>query len=65
MATIYFTKRFDSGLLKGCHVTSNISFPADRTPYYVRQFAVGVKGKDCITKDRWTITDASFQNYAR
>lgn len=61
MTTIYFTKTFTSGLLKGISVVSNRSFP---TVQKCADFAkIGRKGKDIITKDQWVITDRSFQNY--
>ncbi len=67
MTTIYYTKRFDSGLLKG--LTANCSIPmpddAETIQHYARKLHVGAKGRDVITKTRWTIVDASFQNYQR
>jgi len=62
---LYFTKRFDSGLLQGLSVHSSISFPASETVRYSKRFQRGATGRDLITKARWTITDASFQNYVR
>ena len=63
--TLYFTKRFLTGTLKGLSVQTHISFPADRTAYYAKAFAKGTKGKEVITSNRYVITAASFQNYAR
>lgn len=63
--TIYFTKRFTSGTLKGISVVAHIEFPNEQVGYYAGKFCKGISGRDCITKDRWIITDASFQNYKR
>lgn len=64
MNTIYFTKRFDSGILKGIAVKAQ--WTADRTPEQMaRRIRKGKRGMDVITGARWTVTDASFQSYAR
>jgi hypothetical protein len=57
--TIYYTKLFTSGNLKGIVVHQKIStsFPDD--------FRKGKTGKDLFTKDKWIIVDASYQNYIR
>ena len=67
MATIYFTKRFDSGVLKGLTYNSAITFPdgEESLRHYTAAFHRGAKGRDAITKTRYTIIDASFQNYQR
>lgn len=63
MQTIYFTKKFTSGNLKGISVVSNVSF---ETVQRCADFAkIGRKGKDVLTNARWVITDRSFQNYQR
>lgn len=60
-ATIYFTKLFTNGLLRGLSVLDRISFPDDakHRASYAKAFAVGVE------RCGYRITDASFQNYAR
>lgn len=65
MDTIYFTKRFLTGNLAGLSVTSHLRFDRLRVAEVTRKLRIGSKGRDCITKDRWIVTDASFQNYAR
>lgn len=62
LVTLYCSKTFLTGTLKGLTVPmvlKNISLET------ATRFAVGSKGKDCITKSKWIITDASFQNYHR
>ena len=63
--TIYYSKRFDSGLLKGITVHGSISFPAECFDYYAKRFRKGTTGHETITRAKFTITDASFQNYRR
>ena len=71
MATIYYTKRFDSGVLKGLRssVQSLTCLGEVNGRSEVQRCAdavyVGKRGKDIITGTRYTIVDASFQNYAR
>lgn len=59
MQTIYYTKTFTSGLLKGISVTEKV------TKSDVSFWRIGRTGEDYGTRARWVITDASFQNYAR
>lgn len=62
MKTIYFTKLFKSGVLKGlCH-TSQASFSELSS---CALYKIGATGKDVITGTKWVIVDASFQKYAR
>lgn len=64
LQTIYFTKRFDSGLLKGLSVNTKVTLDRSNA-WIIKHYSKGHKGKDVITGDKWTVTDASFQNYAR
>ncbi len=63
--TIYFTKRFVSGILIGLAVNSSITFDGKFLAKMAKRYARGSKGRDCITGDKWIVTDASFQNYVR
>lgn len=67
MTTIYYTKHFESGLLKGLNLDCSITMPDDSATVqrYAKTFRTGHKGRDIITKARYTIIDASFQNYVR
>jgi hypothetical protein len=65
--TIYFTKQFTSGILKGLAVNTSVSFA---TLEAASQFASGYSDRtkshrDIITKDRFLVTDLSFQKYDR
>jgi hypothetical protein len=62
MQTIYFTKTFTSGTLKGLSV---IGKGYIRKSEDIARYRIGAKGQDCMTRDKWIVTDASFQNYAR
>lgn len=64
MNTIYFTKRFTSGLLTGLSVVTalNADLPTEELAKIIHK---GVRGKDAITGSKWIVTDASFQNYKR
>lgn len=61
LQTIYFTKQFTSGPLKGLAVTQSVT----GSPVTLAKFRKGETGRDIMTRDRWVITDASFQNYVR
>lgn len=61
--TIYFTKRFTSGTLKGISVIQQVSCPTVERCAKVGR--IGREGKDVITGAKWVITDSSFQNYRR
>jgi len=65
ITTIYFTKKFLSGCLKGLEHTTALKVDSTRVPAVSKRYRVGKRGTDCITKHRWIITDASFQNYSR
>jgi len=62
--TIYFTKEFTDGILKGIRVFAWASFP---TVAQCAEYAtLGRKGKDKLgLRSRWIIVDRSFQNYQR
>jgi hypothetical protein len=62
--TIYFTKQFTNGLLKGVCVIASAAFSSvDEAAKYA---AIGRKGKDKFgLKSPWIIVDRSFQNYRR
>lgn len=62
MVTVYCSKLFTSGTLKGLTVPMVLK---NVTLDTAKQFAIGRKGSDCITKARWVIADASFQSYHR
>ena len=59
MDTIYYTKLFLTGNLKGISINTQVitDFPM--------KYAKWTKGKDVITGDKFQITCASFQNYSR
>jgi hypothetical protein len=63
MTTIYFTKKFTSGILTGLSAICSLTYPT--ATECADAIYVGKKGKDCLTGTRWIVTDASFQNYAR
>jgi len=65
MDTIYYTKRFTSGLLNGISVYGKLAFDPIRMAEVVKRIHTGARGRDIFTKDRWVIVDASFQNYVR
>ena len=65
LTTIYFTKRFTSGLLTGISVNARVSFDQARLATMAKRYTRGSKGRDCLTGDKWIVTDASFQNYVR
>lgn len=64
MQTIYFTKRFTDGLLKGLCVIASASFNSiEEAATYAK---IGRKGKDKFgLRSPWIIVDRSFQNYKR
>lgn len=61
LQTLYYSKRFDSGLLKGLTVHQSVTASESS----LKHLRVGSKGRDTITRSRWTIVDASYQNYVR
>ena len=61
MHTIYYTKLFASGNLKGLSV--NCEFTASLPT--CKRIRLHSTGKDIITGARYEITDVSFQKYAR
>jgi hypothetical protein len=63
--TIYYKKLFKSGNLKGFIVSCLVSFPDSSLERYAKTFRIGHKGSDCITKSRYEIVDASFQDFNR
>ena len=63
METVYFTKEFTKGFLKGIRIIESISFP---TVEDCARFAVvGREVKKPIGGSPYKIVDASFQNYSR
>ena len=63
MKTIYFTKQFTSGTLKGLCVPGK--FYAETVDACAKRIYRGAKGKDILTHDKWVVVDCSFQNYQR
>lgn len=60
MVTLYFTKEFVSGVLKGIRVNESMPFvSADRAADFVRVMRKGGK------KVEWKIVDSSYQKYWR
>lgn len=65
--TLYFSKMFLSGTLKGLVVHSLISYPKSDTNrnYWNQIYRKGTRGRDIFPRAKWEIVDASFQNYVR
>lgn len=61
LQTLYFSKRFTSGLLKGITVHEKIT----GSPETLKWYRIGSTGQNFGTKSRWVIVDASYQEYAR
>ena len=61
--TLYFSRRWLSGPLKGT-VTHETASGDDPAALY-RAFHTGATGRAAITKHRYEVVDASFQNYRR
>jgi len=59
--TIYFSKLFLSGDLKGITVHSQLT----GSPSTCRRIQIHKEGKDIITKARYRIVDAAYQKYTR
>jgi hypothetical protein len=65
MTTLYFTKQFTGGLLKGIKVNHSMSFISESDAAdFLKVMRKGVKKAVCGT-DPWKIVDASFQKYWR
>jgi hypothetical protein len=62
MQTIYFTRQFIKGNLKGLTHADRISFP---TVEACAAWVKGIKAKAAGGRLDYTIIDHSFQNYAR
>jgi len=64
MVTLYFTKRFTGGLLKGLAVNESMRFASDTdAAEFVK---AGRKGfKKVVGSSQWKIVDASYQKYWR
>lgn len=59
MTRIYYSKLFLSGLLRGLVVpTESWAMTPEEA---AARWHVGMEGRDCITKSRFRIVDASFQ----
>ena len=63
--TIYFSKRFDSGTLRGIVVHGSITFPPECLAHYIKTYRKGTTGREALTRAKFTIVDASFQKYTR
>ena len=64
MQTIYFTKFFTAGVLKGLTINEKVSFPTvEACVDYVRRGAKGIKKP--LGGSPYKIIDWSFQSYAR
>ena len=61
MNTIYFSKRFLSGTLKGLTVHQSVT----GSPRTLASFVKGHTGRDAVTRAKFVIVDASYQNYVR
>jgi len=60
MTTLYFTKQFISGVLRGIRVNESMSFASvDAAADFLKVMRKGSKKVD------WKIIDASFQKYWR
>ena len=66
-ARIYFTKRIESGTLKGMILHDSITFPDDEQHLrvYAKRYAIGSTRKAWAYGPAYTVVDASFQNYQR
>lgn len=65
--TVYYSKTFQSGTLKGLTVHQELSF-ADNDAAFRFAKVIGDKNKvhrDLITNDAYRVTDLAFQKYAR
>jgi hypothetical protein len=67
MKTVYFTKQFLSGALKGISINTQVSFATQEA---ADSFARGYSDrsathKDVLTQTRFRVTDVAFQKYAR
>ena len=60
--TLYYTKLFLSGPLKGLCANCSVTLPTVES--FRGRWMLHSEGKDCITNDRYRIVDRSFQNYA-
>ncbi len=61
LQTVYYSKLFTSGTLKGLTVHQSVC----ASPSTLKGIRIGAKGSDCITRAKWIIVDASYQNYIR
>ncbi len=61
LQTLYYSKRFTSGLLKGLTVHQSVTASMSS----LKGIHIGATGKDYGTCAKWIIVDASFQNYVR
>jgi len=64
MVTLYFTKQFTGGLLKGIRITESMRFAS---PELASEWVAWAR-KGCkkpIGGSPYKVIDASFQNYAR
>ena len=66
-ATIYYTKQFTGGTLKGLSYITNITFPKSQTDEMVQwlQSHKVKPNKSLMGCSPWIVTDMSFQNYKR
>lgn len=63
---IYYSKQFETGLLKGLITHESVSFATQKAAdNFARTMRRGTKHKDALTKDRFIVTDISYQKYDR
>ncbi len=61
LQTLYYSKRFTSGILTGLIVHDLVT----GSPCTLKAFAIGTRGRDIITDSAYIIVEASYQNYIR
>lgn len=66
MTTIYFTKQFTSGLLKGLFYRESMRFTSEaEAADFIKAGRKGFKGQKVTGGSGWRIVDASYQKYWR
>jgi hypothetical protein len=65
--TVYFTKQFTSGMLKGLSVNTSVSFATmGAAGEFAKHYQDRTKvHRDLLTGNRFQVTDLSFQKYDR
>jgi hypothetical protein len=67
LSTLYYTKHFVSGCLKGISIIEHFTFDKSRIDEITKFVNRGKYGRPLTdyTGNKYNITDAAFQNYAR